>query len=207
MTDPLQAEIDGGRSSRASAISVGAAMVVAAIAAMWTIELVDTVLLSDRLQANGIVPRQRSSIDGIAYSPFLHLGWPHLIANTVPFVVLGVLVSLWGWRRWILVTLIIVVAGGGATWILARPANHIGASGVVFGYFGFLIGAVFYERRLWPIVPAGIAVFAYGSAIVGGLVPTEGVSWEGHGFGAAAGLIAAKLTSRRAGPAPEHDLP
>ena len=172
-------------------------MVVVAIAAMWTIELVDTVLLDERLQANGIVPRQRTSIDGIAYSPFLHLGWPHLIANTVPFLVLGVLVSLWGWRRWVAVTLMIAVLGGAATWLLARPGNHIGASGLVFGYFGFLIGAVFYERRLWPIVPAGIAVFAYGSAVVAGLAPTEGVSWEGHGFGAVAGLVAAKLTTQR----------
>ncbi len=172
-------------------------MVVVVIAAMWAIELVDTVLLDERLQANGIVPRQRTSIDGIAYSPFLHLGWPHLIANTVPFLVLGVLVSFWGWRRWVAVTLIVVVLGGAATWLLARPGNHIGASGLVFGYFGFLIGAVFYERRLWPIVPAGIAVLAYGSAVVAGLAPTEGVSWEGHGFGAVAGLVAAKLTTKR----------
>lgn len=172
-------------------------MVVAMIGAMWAIELVDTVLLSDRLQANGILPRQRTSIDGIAYSPFLHLGWPHLIANTVPFAVLGVLVSLWGWRRWVMVTLLIVVLGGGATWLFARAGNHIGASGLVFGYFGFLMGAVFFERRLWPIVPAAIAVFAYGSAVVAGLAPTDGVSWEGHAFGAIAGLAAARLTTTR----------
>ena len=172
-------------------------MVVAFIVAMWTIELVDTVLLDDRLQANGILPRQRSSLDGIAYSPFLHLGWPHLIANTVPFAVLGALVSLWGWRRWVMVTLLIAVLGGGATWLLARSGNHIGASGLVFGYFGFLIGAVFFERRLWPIVPAAIAVFAYGSAVVAGLAPTDGVSWEGHAFGAIAGLAAARLTTTR----------
>lgn len=172
-------------------------MVVVLIALMWTIELVDTVLLDDRLQANGIVPRQRTSIDGIAYSPFLHLGWPHLIANTVPLAVLGILVTLWGWRRWVMVTVLITVLGGGATWLLARSGNHIGASGLVFGYFGFLIGAVFFERRLWPIVPAAIAVFAYGSAVVAGLAPTDGVSWEGHAFGAVAGLVAAKVTTTR----------
>lgn len=172
-------------------------MLVVAVAVMWTIELVDTVLLDERLQANGIEPRNRSGIDGIAYSPFLHLGWPHLIANTVPFLVLGGLVTLWGWRRWVAVTVIVVVLGGAATWLLARSGNHIGASGLVFGYFGFLIGAVFFERRLWPIVPAAIAVFAYGSAVVGGLVPTDGVSWEGHAFGAVAGIVAARLTSPR----------
>lgn len=197
MTLPIP-ETESGRPSRASAFSVGAALLLVLVTMMWTVELVDTVLLDERLQANGIVPRQRTSIDGIAYAPFLHLGWAHLIANTVPFLVLGGLVSLWGWRRLVAVTLIIIVVGGGATWLLARSANHIGASGVVFGYFGFLIGAVFFERKLWPIVPAAIAVFAYGGAVVAGLAPTDGVSWEGHAFGAIAGLLAAKLTTSRA---------
>jgi len=172
-------------------------MVVMMIAVMWAIELVDSVLLDGRLQANGIVPRQRTSIDGIGYSPFLHLGWPHLIANTVPLAILGILVTLWGWRRWVMVTVLIIAMGGGATWVLARSGNHIGASGLVFGYFGFLISVVFFERRLWPIVPAAIAVFAYGSAVVAGLAPTDGVSWEGHAFGAVAGFVAAKLTTSR----------
>lgn len=172
-------------------------MLVVAIAVMWTIELVDTVLLDDRLQANGIVPRQRSSIDGIAYAPFLHVDWAHLIANTVPFLVLGGLVSFWGWRRWVTVTVIVVVLGGAATWALARSGTHVGASGLVFGYFGFLVGAVLFERRLWPIVPAALAVFGYGSAVIGGLAPTEGVSWEGHAFGVLAGVVAARITRPR----------
>lgn len=195
MSDPSEIELDGGRSSRASAISAGLALVVIAIAVMWTIELVDTVLLDDELQGNGIVPRDLSGIDGIAYAPFLHLGWPHLIANTVPFLVLGGLVSLWGWRRWLAVTLIVIVIGGAATWLVARSAIHIGASGLVFGYFGFLLAAVFYERRLWPVVPAVIAIVAYGSAVVTGLAPTDGVSWEGHLLGAIAGVLAAKVTA------------
>lgn len=195
MSDPSEIELDGGRSSRASAISAGLALVVIAIAVMWTIELVDTVLLDDELQGNGIVPRNRSGIDGIAYAPFLHLGWPHLIANTVPFLVLGGLVSLWGWRRWLAVTLIVVIVGGAATWLVARSAIHIGASGVVFGYFGFLLASVFYERRLWPVVPAVIAIVAYGSAVVAGIAPTDGVSWEGHMLGALAGVLAAKVTA------------
>jgi len=195
VSDPSEIELDGGRSSRASAISAGLALVVIAIAVMWTIELVDTVLLDDELQGNGIVPRNRSGIDGIAYAPFLHLGWPHLIANTVPFLVLGGLVSLWGWRRWLAVTLIVVIVGGAATWLVARSAIHIGASGVVFGYFGFLLASVFYERRLWPVVPAVIAIVAYGSAVVAGIAPTDGVSWEGHMLGALAGVLAAKVTA------------
>lgn len=170
-------------------------LVAIAVAAMWIVELVDTVLLDDRLQGNGIQPRRRDGLDGVAYAPMLHLGWPHLIANTVPFIVLGGLVTLWGWRRWFVVTVITLIVGGGLTWLLARPGNHIGASGLVFGYFGYLVGAVFYQRRLWPVVPAAVAIVAYGSAIVAGIAPTDGVSWEGHAFGAAAGVLAAKATS------------
>ena len=197
MNDPAEIALDGGRSNRASAVSAGLALVVVVIAVMWTIELVDSVLLDDELQGNGIAPRERSGLEGIAFAPLLHLGWPHLIANTIPFLVLGGLVSLWGWRRWLAVTTIIVVVGGIATWLVARSGIHIGASGVVFGYFGFLLAAVFYERRLWPVVPAVIAIVAYGSAVVAGIAPTEGVSWEGHLFGALAGVLAAKVTASR----------
>ena len=181
---------------RGSAFATGLALVAVAVGAMWTIELVDTVLLDDRLQGNGILPRRVDGIDGIAFAPLLHLGWPHLIANTVPFLVLGALVALWGWRRWLLVTVVVVVVGGGLTWALARPGNHIGASGLVFGYFGYLVAAVFYQRRFWPVIPAAIAVVAYGSAIATGVAPTEGVSWEGHLMGVIAGFLSAKLTAR-----------
>lgn len=198
MTDPFPAD-DGSSAgtgpSRTSAVTAGLLLVAIAAGAMWIVELVDTVLLDDRLQGNGIQPRRRDGLDGIAYAPVLHLGWPHLIANTVPFVVLGGLVTLWGWRRWFLVTTAIVIVGGGLTWLLARSGNHIGASGLVFGYFGYLVGAVFYHRRLWPVVPAAVAIVAYGSAIIAGIAPTDGVSWEGHVFGAAAGVLAARVTS------------
>lgn len=164
---------------------------------MWVIELLDTVLLDDQLQGNGILPRRRSGVDGIAFAPVLHLGWPHLIANTVPFLVLGGLVSLWGWRRWVVVTVLVALIGGGLTWALARSGNHIGASGLVFGYFGYLVASVFTQRRLWPVLPAAVAIILYGSAIVAGIAPTEGVSWEGHAFGALGGVLAAKLTASR----------
>lgn len=196
MTDPSPAD-DASTvgPARGSTVRVGLVLVALTVGAMWIVELLDTTALDDRLEQNGIWPRRRDGLDGVAFAPMLHLGWPHLIANTVPFIVLGGLVTLWGWRRWFVVTATIVIVGGGLTWMLARSGNHIGASGLVFGYFGYLIGAVFYQRRLWPVVPAAIAIVAYGSAIVAGIAPTEGVSWEGHAFGVAAGVLAAKITS------------
>lgn len=198
MTDPRSADdaraLDAGP-SRASRISAGLVLVAVAVGVMWIVELVDTAVLDGQLQENGIRPRRRDGIDGVAYAPWLHLGWPHLIANTVPLLVLGGLVALWGWRRWLVVTFWVVIVGGGLTWLMARSGNHIGASGLVFGYFGYLVAVVFYGRRLWPVLPATVAIVAYGSAIVAGVAPTDGVSWEGHAFGAAAGVLAAKGTS------------
>jgi len=162
---------------------------------MWAVEVIDTFVLSDRLQSNGILPRRLDGLDGVLWAPFLHGQWNHLIANSLPFAVLGGLVAIWGTRRWLGVTVIIIVVGGLATWAFAGFGNHIGASGVVFGYFGFLIGAVLFERKWWPLLPATIAILVFGSAMLGGVVPTDGVSWEGHLFGALAGFLAAKLTA------------
>lgn len=196
MTAPLESELQGP-SFRRRLFSSGFGFLIVLVAVMWVVEAVDSVLLDDRLQGNGIVPRREEALDGVLWAPFLHVGWDHLIANSVPLLVLGGLVSVWGRRRWFLVTLLVVLVGGVATWALARSGNHIGASGLVFGYFGFLIGAVFFERRFWPIVPATIAVLSYGGAILGGVVPTDGVSWEGHVFGGLAGVVAARISGSR----------
>ncbi len=178
-------------------LTTGFGLLLFALAIMWAVEFVDSVLLSDQLQENGILPREVDGLDGILWAPFLHGTWAHLLANSLPLLVLGGLVAIWGARRWLVVTLIVMVLGGAATWALARFGNHIGASGLVFGYFGFLVGAVFYERKIWPILLATVAILLFGSAIVSGVVPTQGVSWEGHVFGGLAGLVAAKVTTPR----------
>lgn len=170
---------------------VGAVLVV--VVAMWAVELVDAALLSDRLQDQGIQPRAVSGLDGIVWAPFLHGSFGHLASNTLPFAVLGGLVALRGRRRWVTVSLVILVVSGLATWLLARSGNHIGASGIVFGYLGYLVGSAFWERRAGTIVAALIAILLFGG-LVFGLVPQSAVSWEGHLFGLLAGLGAANIT-------------
>ena len=171
------------------------ALVAFLLATMWAVEFVDSALLESRLEASGIVPRKKEGLDGVIWAPFLHGAQTHLVANSIPLLVLGGLVATWGRARWLAVTLIVVLLGGAATWLFGRFGNHIGASGLVFGYFGFLVGAVVFERKFWPLIPATVAIVLFGSAIVGGLVPTAGVSWEGHAFGALAGVTAARVTS------------
>lgn len=183
--------------ARALTNSLGVLLV--ALAAMWLIEAVDTVVLDDELQSNGIAPRQMDGLDGIIWAPFLHSTFGHLISNSVPFVTLGFLVSLRGLRYWVLISLFVIVGGGALTWLLGSSGNHIGASGLVFGYFGALMGAAFYERRPRTIAPALVALLLY-SGIVVGLVPRQGISWEGHLFGLLIGIVMARALARSAKP-------
>lgn len=162
------------------------------VAVIWGIELIDSVILSDRLQSNGIGPRRVDGLDGILWAPFLHGGWRHLVSNTFPFLILGGLVAIRGARYWLTTFATVALLGGALTWLLAGSGNHIGASGIVFGFFGSLLGAAIFERRLAAGATALVAIMLYGG-IIGGLAPRPGISWEGHLFGVVAGLVAAKI--------------
>ena len=174
-------------------------LVVGALAVMWIAEIVDTVLGGD-LDGAGIRPRMLDGLDGILWSPFLHSGFPHLISNTIPFAVLSALVLVRGPRLWINASVIIVALGGLLVWAFAIGSNevHIGASGWVFGLFGFLVASAFFERRPLSIGIGLITLFLYGGTILIGFVPQPGLSFEGHIFGFVAGVVAARvLTSRK----------
>ncbi|MGI9649048.1 MAG: rhomboid family intramembrane serine protease [Acidimicrobiia bacterium] len=170
------------------------------LALMWLIEIVDTAALDSRLQTHGIEPRRIDGLEGVLFAPVLHGGWAHITSNSVPFLVLGALVMTYGLQRWIIATATITFVGGSLTWLLARSGIHIGASILVFGYFGFLLGVAWFERSLKSIGIAVVVAALYGGLIWGVVPSGSGVSWEGHLFGAVAGIVAAYLTSR---PAPE----
>lgn len=158
---------------------------------IWSVEIVDTVALSDRLQRNGIHPREADGLDGILWAPFLHSDFGHVASNSVPLLALGGLVAIRGMKYWARVTMVTVVMGGGLTWLFAGGSNHIGASGVVFGYLGAVLGAAVFERRPRALAPALLAVGFY-SGLLAGLVPQEFISWEGHLFGLIGGIVAAR---------------
>ena len=165
----------------------GPALLVGTLALMWIVQIVDEVALGDRLEHDGIHPRHLDSLLGILWAPFLHAGFAHLLANTLPFLVLGGLVVVHGKRVWIAVTAAVILGGGALTWLLGRDANHIGASGLIFGYFGYLVGLAIVRRSATALITATIAVVIYGGLIFG-FIPRSGVSWEGHLFGAVAGF-------------------
>lgn len=193
--------------SRWHLLSTPVGLLVVALASMWIVEIVDTTALDDALQRNGIQPRRQRGLDGVAWAPFLHADYGHVASNSVPLLALGGLVAARGRRYWAIVTATAVVVGGTLTWLLAGDGNHIGASGVVFGYFGAILGAAVFERRVRALGAALLALGFY-SGLLAGLVPQDFVSWEGHLFGMVAGVLAAKaLAEPRARPEDRPDDP
>ena len=165
---------------------------------MWLVEVLDTFVFDSGLQAHGIEPRRLDGLEGVLFAPILHDGWTHIISNSIPFLVLGALAMTYGLRRWLTATTLIVFGAGLATWLLARSGNHIGASILVFGYFGFLLGMAWFERSVRSIGIAVVVAVAYGGLIWGVLPTNSGVSWEGHLFGVIGGVLAAAVVTRRA---------
>jgi membrane associated rhomboid family serine protease len=186
--------------SRTDSPVVRGLIVVAALAAlMWVVEVVDQVA-GGRLDRNGIEPRDLDGLDGVVWAPFLHGDFGHLIGNTIPFLLLGFAIALSGVARVILVTAIVAVVGGLGTWLIA-PADtvHIGASGIVFGYAGYLVARGAFSRNLRQIALGAVVVAIWGATLLQGLEPETGISWQGHLFGAIGGGVAARLLERRAG--------
>jgi membrane associated rhomboid family serine protease len=174
----------------------GVQVVLALLAAMWVLEVVD-VALDHRLDQYGIEPRDPDGLVGVVAAPFLHADFGHLIANTIPFVALGIIIGLQGVARVLAVTGIVMLVSGLGTWLVG-PDNsiHIGASGIVFGYAAYLLARGVFNRDVIEIaIGLGVAAI-WGTALLGGLVPQDGVSWQGHFFGAVGGVLAARVFAR-----------
>ena len=182
-----------GRAVDTSRIGSGLKLLAALIGLMWLSEIVDTAL-NGRLDEWGIIARDPEGLVGIITSPFLHLGFGHLISNTLPLVTLGALIALSGAARLAAVTALVAVIGGFGTWLISPPNTiTIGASGVVFGYAAYLVARGIFNRRLTQVLVGVLVIGVWGSALLGGLLPQDGISWQGHLFGAIAGILAAWL--------------
>lgn len=186
--------------SRGDRVRAAAKLMVGWVALLWLLEVVD-VASGHALDGLGIVPRTASELIDVVPASFIHFGWAHVAANTVPLLVMGFLAALGGIRRFLAVCALVIVADGLGVWLIA-PAhtNTAGASGLIFGLFGFLLVSGFVERRLLGVL-AGLLVGAvWGSSILMGLAPTQtGVSWQGHLLGLVAGVAAAFVFRRRVG--------
>jgi len=172
------------------------------VALMWGLEVIDAIA-GGSLDQYGIEPRDDGGLVGVVAAPFLHAGFGHLIANTVPFVVMGLVIAFKGAVRVLAVTAIVGLVSGLGTWLVAPEFTlHIGASGVVFGYATYLISRGVFNRDALELAVGLIVVLVWGTALLGGLRPEDGISWQGHLFGAIGGVIAARVLRRERAPVP-----
>jgi membrane associated rhomboid family serine protease len=171
-------------------------VLLAIVGIMWVAEVVDT-LAGHSLDDYGIQPRDAEGLLGIATSPFLHAGFGHLLANTVPLVLMGLAVALAGALRVVTVTAVVALVAGLGTWLTA-PANSdtIGASGIVFGFATYLIARFAFTRRILDLALGVVVLAIWGTSLLASLVPTPGVSWQAHLFGGVGGVVAASVTAR-----------
>ncbi|HLL92609.1 MAG TPA: rhomboid family intramembrane serine protease [Solirubrobacteraceae bacterium] len=192
---------------RFAAQAGGLRALAALVAIMWAVEVVNS-LDSYQLDKDGIVPRSLSHLDGVAFAPFLHASWSHLISNTVPFVILGLAIALTGAVRLLEVSAIVALVSGLGTWLIA-PANSVtvGASGIVFGYAAYLISRGVFTRRALEILLGVVVLVVFGVTLLYDLIPHTGISWQAHLFGAIGGVIAASLLSERAKALPGTRMP
>src|ERR1700684_599064 len=186
-----------------SPMLVGGATIISFVALLYIVEAFDQ-LNGHRFDDNGIRPLETDGLWGILLAPLLHANWAHLAANTGPALVLGFLVTLAGLSRFLWATAIIWIVGGFGTWLIGNmgspcgETDHIGASGLIFGWLTFLLVFGFFIRSGWQITIGVLVLVIYGG-VLWGAVPVLNVWgggwWEGHLCGGIAGVLAAYLLS------------
>ena len=160
----------------------------------WIVHAINSWVFQGSLSQHGVVPRSVKGLWGVIFAPFLHGGWWHLISNTIPFLVLGSVVLVRGMVTFLEVTLMIALVAGSGVWIIgAGNSVHVGASSLVFGYFGMIISAAWFEKKIVSMLTAVLTLMFYGGMFFGLLPLWPGVSWEGHLFGFLGGVLSARL--------------
>jgi len=164
----------------------------ATVGATWTAFVVNGIA-GGVLMQYGVIPRTLTGLRGILFAPFLHANMQHLIANTIPFLAMGWLVMLRDARHFLPVTLFAMLGSGLMAWLLGAPGSvHIGASGVVFGYFGFLLLGGWYARSFMSISLSILVAVLWGGLVLGIAPGQVGISWQSHLGGFIAGVLAAR---------------
>lgn len=165
------------------------------VGAMWLVYVLDFLIPgSGSLLGHGIIPRRSGGLKGILVAPLIHGSIQHLVANGIPLLILGGLLLLSGVGEFVVVVLTAMIVAGVGTWLFgAGNAQHIGASGVIFGLFGYLLFRTAFDRHLSSALTTLVVAVAYGAAMAQSLIPAYSISWSGHFFGFIGGIAAARL--------------
>lgn len=167
--------------------------IVGLLGVIWTVQVVNLITGYTLNSWFGLQPRTFWGLDGILFMPVLHGSLTHAVANTVPLAILGGILEVTAHRLVLAASAIIIVLGGFGVWVFGKGAIHVGASGLIFGWFGFLVARGFVEKRVVPLMAAVGVTLVYGTMVWGVLPGQAGVSWESHLLGAGAGVLAAFL--------------
>lgn len=165
-------------------------VMVGLLAVMWLVQIVNAVGGYDLNQEFGIQPRDPTSLPEIFSAPFMHGNWMHIEANSGPLFVFGFLAAYRGVKKWLGVSVLIIIASGLGVWFIS-PSDSItvGASGLVFGYFGYIIVRGLFDRHPIDIVIGLVMALCFAYTFASLLPTDERVSWQGHLFGFAGGII------------------
>ncbi|WP_426976524.1 rhomboid family intramembrane serine protease [Pseudarthrobacter sp. O4] len=199
--DSSRDERPGAGNTTAVRARMGLLVVGSFVLLLYVIEIINTVLFHSLNSTFGLRPRSPDGIVDILTFPLLHANLAHLISNTLPLIIFGFLVFLSGRRVFITALAASWLGSGAVVWLIGGFKVTVGASGLVFGLFAFLLVRGFFNRNWWQIVLSVVLFMSYGG-ILFGILPTVAsfVSWQAHLGGAIGGVAAALLLStRRAG--------
>ena len=164
---------------------------------IWAIWLIDNMFQQRLSSSFGVRPRTTSGLIGIIISPFLHGGFNHILNNSLGFVLFASLILLRDIKSFFIVSIIAILFSGLGIWLFGgSDTNHIGASGLIFGYFGYCISTGFFEKKIMIVLFSILIIIGYGSMILGVLPLKQGVSWEGHFFGLLGGIVSAYILAK-----------
>lgn len=166
------------------------------VALCWLVLGANALLWNGHLNQYGIRPRHLGSLPGIIWAPFLHGSWNHLAANTVPLLILGGILCARSRSEFAAIAVAGTLLSGVLTWIFARDATHIGASGLIFCFFGYLASLAIFRRTFGALVLSAVCILAYGGLLRGILPAANGVSWEGHIAGLVSGIVLAWISGK-----------
>lgn len=172
-------------------------MILLFVVVLYLVEAVDSATGGSLERSGGVEPRDTEGLDGILFAPLLHGNWAHLIANTVPLLVLGFLLLLAGPGRWLKVTAAVWLVGGVGVWLTGGEGTmHLGASVLAFGWLTYLLLRGLFSRAPEHLILGFVLLFMYGGLLWGVLPGQPGISWQGHLFGAIGGGAAAWVLGR-----------
>lgn len=163
---------------------------------MVAIQLVNSLTKGALSSAFGLWPRHLRGLLGVIFSPWLHLSWSHLFSNLPPLLIMSAVLMLRSYSGYIQGSIFIMIVANLAVWLLGRNANHVGASGWVFGLWAWLLSRAYFQHSLMNFAVAAVVLFYYGG-LVWGFLPKENISFEGHIAGAAAGVLFAFLYEKK----------